>query len=246
MTMRVAMWSGPRNISTAMMRSWENRLDTSVIDEPFYAYYLNRSQVSHPGFDEIVNSQSIHYKDVAEAMSGGDCSTPLQYQKHMTHHLFKDDDLEWTANLKHAFLIRDPAEIVSSYTAVRGTCELQDIGIEQQLFLYKKISKITGQDIPIIDSNDVLREPKALMSRLCDKLDVPFSGDMLKWPAGKRTSDGIWAPYWYESVEASTGFKAHQKPALVLDMEQHSVVTEAMPYFHELYAQRLIPSTEAV
>jgi hypothetical protein len=88
---------------------------------------------------------------------------------------------------------------------------LQDIGIEQQLFLYKKISKITGQDIPIIDSNDVLREPKALMSRLCDKLDVPFSGDMLKWPAGKRTSDGIWAPYWYESVEASTGFKAHQK-----------------------------------
>jgi hypothetical protein len=100
-----------------MMRSWENRLDTSVIDEPFYAYYLNRSQVSHPGFDEIVNSQSIHYKDVAEAMSRGDCSTPLQYQKHMTHHLFKDDDLEWTANLKHAFLIRDPAEIVSSYSS---------------------------------------------------------------------------------------------------------------------------------
>ena len=246
MTIRVAMWSGPRNISTALMRSWENRLDTSVVDEPFYAYYLNRCQVSHPGFDEIVNSQSIHYKDVAEAMSEGRCNTSLQYQKHMTHHLFKDDDLAWTAKLKHAFLIRDPAEIVSSYTAVRGSCELHDIGIEQQLFLYKKISKITGQDIPIIDSNDVLRAPKALMRQLCHKLGVPFSGNMLKWAPGKRASDGIWAPYWYESVEASTGFKALRKPALALDMEQHAVVAEATPYFHELYAQRLIPSSEAV
>ncbi len=246
MTTRIAMWSGPRNISTAMMRSWENRADTCVVDEPFYAYYLNRTRLLHPGFTEIINSQSVCYEEVAEMMSRGDCSRPLQYQKHMTHHLFEDNDLAWTKKLKHAFLIRHPAEIVSSYTKVRGSCDLQDIGITQQLSLYKQILEITGQDIPIIDSNDVLREPKALMCRLCDRLGVPFSEPMLKWPPGKRASDGVWARYWYDSVEASTEFKAYRRPTLTLDTEQRSVVDEAMPFFDELYAQRLIPSVEAV
>ncbi len=239
MTVRIAMWSGPRNISTAMLRSWENREDTSVVDEPFYAYYLNRTQVPHPGFTEIINSQSIHYDEVARAMSRDECRTPIQYQKQMTHHLFEDNDLGWTAHLRHVFLIRDPAEIVSSYSRVRGTCELQDIGIEQQLFLYNSISEITGQDIPVIDSNDVLRAPEALTFELCQKLDVPYSSNMLSWPAGKRESDGVWAEYWYDSVEASTGFKPYKRSVPVLDSQQRSVVDQATPFYLDLYARRL-------
>lgn len=245
MTTRIAMWSGPRNISTAMLRSWENRPDTSVVDEPFYACYLKRSRSQHPGFDEIMASQSACYEDVALAMSKQLCATTIQFQKHMTHHLYHDNDLGWTKNLKHFFLIRDPVEIVRSYTAVRGTCTLEDIGVEQQLWLYQKISDITGQDIPVIDSNDVLNDPARLIQMLCDKLEVRFTDKMLKWPAGKRDTDGVWARYWYASVESSTGFKVREKsgvePRVEYASQESEVVRRAMPSFLKLHRLRLNP-----
>jgi hypothetical protein len=234
------MWSGPRNISTAMMRSWENRADCSVIDEPFYAFYLAQTQHPHPMFDEILASQPSSYKAVAHDMVNGTCQTPLLYQKHMTHHMLAGCDLSWTKSLLHCFLIRDPVYVVNSYTNSRGECSVDDIGLVRQFELYEAISSITGiRDIPIIDAADVLRDPLHYLSQVCARLNIAFDEKMLNWPAGKRTSDGVWASHWYHSVEASTGFAAVTSPDIVLNASQQSVVDEVMPYYLALKKRAL-------
>lgn len=240
MTLRIAMWSGPRNISTAMMRSWENRADTSVIDEPFYAYYLAQTQSPHPMFEQVLASQSQDYQTVAELMSKGHCESEVQYQKHMTQHML-NNDFSWAKDIKHCFLIREPAEVVQSYTKSRGVCSAEDIGILRQLEIYQILTELTGQDMPIIDSNDVLQNPRGLLSALCDVLRLPFSDNMLSWPPGPRDSDGIWASHWYASVEQSRGFAAYQAKTLALNAQQQGVVEQVRPAFEQLYKQRLIP-----
>ena len=243
MTIRIAMWSGPRNISTAMMRSWENRPDTEVVDEPFYAYYLNRTRSPHPCFDEVVHSQNRDYAEVAKQLSQAPCKSPgktkVQYQKHMTHHMLQGEDLSWTKDLKHCFLIRDPRQVVNSYTNSRGVCSAEDIGIVRQAELYAQISEISGQNIPIIDSNDVLRNPRGMLSQLCERLEVPFDQAMLDWPRGNRDSDGIWAKHWYHSVEQSTGFAPYQGKTLTLNEEQEALCAHLMPYYQTLLSLRL-------
>lgn len=239
MTMRIAMWSGPRNISTAMMRSWENRADTQVVDEPFYAYYLRQTQSPHPCFDEILASQSSDYEQVTRELCSGACDSPLQYQKHMTHHMLEGVDMRWTSELTHCFLIRDPAQVVNSYTNSRGVCNAADIGIIRQAELYKEISQLTGQDIPIIDSNDVLANPQGILSKLCERLQIPFAEAMLAWPEGKRSSDGVWASHWYHSVELSTGFSRVTSKAFALNQAQNEVVEQVMPYFKYLHEKRI-------
>lgn len=234
MIKRIAMWSGPRNISTAMMRSWENRPDCSVIDEPFYAHYLAQTQSPHPMFDQIIASQSVDYADVANEMSRGSCDTELQYQKQMTHHMLPNCDLAWTVHLTHCFLIREPAQVVNSYTNSRGECHADDIGIKRQFELYEAISRMTGQTIPVIDSNEVLRNPEDTLTKLCKALDVPFSRAMLTWPAGRRESDGVWASHWYKSVEVSTHFSSPTQNAFSLDARQQAVVEEVQPYYQKL------------
>jgi hypothetical protein len=233
------MWSGPRNISTAMMRSWENRSDTQVVDEPFYAYYLNQTKSPHPCFDEVLQSQSQHYEKVTEQLTAGKCQSEIQYQKHMTHHMLDDVDLAWVENLQHCFLIRSPAQVVHSYTNSRGVCTVEDIGIKRQFELYQHISKITGQNIPIVDSNDVLKNPEKILTLLCNALDMTFSPDMLNWPKGRRTSDGVWAKHWYKSVENSTGFATYAAKTLELKGHQLAVVNEVEPYYQQLFEKRL-------
>lgn len=231
MTTRIAMWSGPRNISTAMMRSWENRPDCSVVDEPFYAYYLNETQSPHPLFEEVIASQSSNYDTVSNALSSDPCPTKLQYQKHMTHHMLDNADLQWTANLKHCFLIRDPHQVVNSYFNSRGVCSAEDIGIIRQAQLFQDISGISGQRIPVVDSNSVLNNPEKILSKLCEALDIPFEPNMLSWPQGSRDSDGVWAKHWYHSVNLSTGFAQPETKALNLTDQQLSVVEEVMPAY---------------
>ncbi len=240
MTTRIAMWSGPRNISTAMMRSWENRRDCSVIDEPFYAYYLHQTQSPHPFFDEIIASQPVHFDEVANNMSKGACTTPLQYQKHMTHHMLPNCDLSWTQHLQHCFLIRDPAYVVNSYTNSRGECSGDDIGIKRQYELFTEIGKITQQQMPVIDSLTVLKNPKHSMKALCEALNVEFYEDMLIWPKGRRDSDGVWASHWYHSVEGSTGFASPKQAALSLNKAQLEVVEEVMPYYLKMKEQAIL------
>lgn len=234
MTIRIAMWSGPRNISTAMMRSWENRSDTSVIDEPFYAYYLNQTQSPHPMFEEVLASQRQDYAEVAGELSCGECATGIQYQKHMTHHML-NDDFSWAKDLQHCFLIRNPAEVVNSYTNSRGVCTADDIGIVRQAEIFDILSDMTQQDIPVIDSNEVLKNPEKVLSSLCQKLELPFEQNMLHWPAGRRDSDGVWASHWYHSVEQSTGFAPYQAKQLDLNDDQKRVVEEVMPAFLALH-----------
>lgn len=230
------MWSGPRNISTAMMRSWENRRDCSVVDEPFYAYYLQQTQSPHPLFEEIINSQPTDFATVAKNMSEGHCDTALQYQKHMTHHMLDGCDMTWAANLQHCFLIRDPAYVVNSYTNSRGACTAEDIGIKRQYELLTKIKSLTNQHIPVIDSPTVLTNPERIMRALCEALSIDFQVQMLDWPTGKRSSDGVWASHWYHSVEASTGFGSPKEAEFTLSKSQLEVVEEVMPYYKKMKA----------
>jgi hypothetical protein len=234
MTKRIAMWSGPRNISTAMMRSWENRADCSVIDEPFYAYYLQQTQSPHPMFEQILASQSIFYNDVAKAMSQGACDAPMQYQKQMTHHMLPNCNLDWTKDITHCFLIREPAYVVNSYTNSRGLCSADDIGIKRQYELYEAISNISKQTIPVIDSDSVLNNPQSILPKMCSALNLAFEPSMLCWPAGKRDSDGIWASHWYHSVERSTHFAQAKRETLKLNSQQLDVVKEVTPYYNKL------------
>lgn len=234
MTVRIAMWSGPRNISTAMMRSWENRKDCSVVDEPFYAFYLHQTQSPHPMFDAVVDSQPTEFDCVSAQLSQAPCQTDIQYQKHMTHHMLGNCDLSWTKSLKHCFLIREPAYVINSYTNSRGECSSDDIGIVRQFELYQSISEISGQKIPVIDSLSVLQNPEGMIKALCASLDVPFEQSMLSWSKGRRASDGVWADHWYNSVEQSTGFSSASVQPIQLNLEQQKLAEKLEPYYQSL------------
>ncbi len=206
-TVRIAMWSGPRNISTAMMRAFENRPDTAVSDEPFYAAYLAASGADHPMRAEVLASQPTDWRVVADQLAGAaPDGAPVWYQKHMTHHMLPDFGLEWSEACRNAFLIRAPEAVLASYARKREAPTLADIGVERQVELFEREADRLGKAPPVIDSAYVLANPRRALSRLCEALGIGFSEQMLAWPAGPRDSDGVWAPVWYEAVERSTGF----------------------------------------
>jgi hypothetical protein len=238
-TTRIAMWSGPRNISTAMMRAWENRTDTSVVDEPFYACYLNSTGADHPISGAVIKNQSVDWEEVARNLSSGPCKSDVFYQKHMTHHMLPEVDLSWVKTIKHCFLIRDPVHVVNSYVQKRDTVSTEDIGIVRQLALYQEISAITGQSIPVIDARVTLEKPKMTLQRLCEMFSIPFTEKMLQWPPGRRDSDGIWASHWYGAVEESTGFSRYRESELVLNVEQRKVAEESRAAYEQLLSKSL-------
>lgn len=237
MTIRIAMWSGPRNISTALMRSWENRNDCSVVDEPFYAAYLADTGLDHPCRKQILLTQSTDYGKVIEELTLNPVNTPLQYQKHMTHHIPKGMSMDWSAPFKHCFLIRDPAQVIASYLQKMPTIDEDSIGISRQAQLYEQITEVTGSPPAVIDSNDVLQNPQQVMTKLCHVLGVDFPEQaMLNWPTGRRSSDGIWADHWYHNVEQSTGFGQYQPTQPQLTGE-HLALAEAMQVHYRKLAQ---------
>ncbi len=230
MTVRIAMWSGPRNISTAMMRSFGNRPDCGVIDEPFYAAYLHATGIDHPMRADILASQPIDPREVAASLCGdAPGGKPVFYQKHMTHHMIPAFDLGWMAGCKNVFLIRAPARVVASYARKREQATLADLGFVRQAELFAREADRLGAPPPVIDADDLLANPRALLGRLCDALDIVFYEQMLRWPPGRRRSDGVWAPHWYEAVERSTGFEAPPPPA-----EANALAEEARPYYEEM------------
>jgi len=242
---RIAMWSGPRNISTAMMRSFENRPDTAVVDEPFYAVYLQATGADHPMRDEVLVSQSTDWRAVVADLTGPvpqGCS--VFYQKHMTHHLLPAMGREWTGRVRNAFLIRAPEDVLLSYTEVRGQATLEDIGVPQQLELFEREADRLGRAPPVVDSYDVLKDPRGVLSALCTAVGIPFSERMLSWPAGRRASDGVWAPAWYAAVERSTGFSSPRERARSEDLrdELRRVADAARPAYERLARFRLAPS----
>jgi hypothetical protein len=206
------MWSGPRNISTAMMRAFENRPDTIVVDEPFYAASLAATGADHPMREEVLASQPTDPVRVVDALLAElPEGRSIFYQKHMTHHMQPGFPLDWTRSVINAFLIRDPAAVLASYAQKWGEVSLEAIGIPMQLALFDREADRLGRAPPVIEASDVLADPRGTLSALCDACGIPFSGRMLSWPAGRRPTDGVWAPAWYDAVERSTGF-APPKP----------------------------------
>jgi hypothetical protein len=204
---RIAMWSGPRNISTAMMRSFGNRPDTAVIDEPFYAAFLATTGIDHPLREESLKSQPTDWRAVTKALLGPiPGNRPIFYQKHMTHHMLPEFGRDWIAQCRNAFLIRAPEDVLASYSEKRSDVMLADIGFVQQAEIFDLEAQRLGYPPPVIDAADVLCDPRGTLSALCRALDIPFTDDMLHWPPGRRDTDGAWAPAWYDTVERSTGF----------------------------------------
>jgi hypothetical protein len=239
---RIAMWSGPRNISTAMMRSFENRPDTSVIDEPFYAAFLRATDIDHPMREESMASQPTDPRVVVDQILGpvpGD--RPLWYQKHMTHHMVDGFPRDWIAGMRNAFLIRAPEDVLASYVQKREAVMLDDIGFVSQAELFDHETQRLGHAPPVVHADDVLADPRGALSALCVALDIPFNDAMLAWPAGRRTTDGVWAPVWYASVERSTGFSPPRPPAMREQLPLHlqNIADAARPHYERLAKFRL-------
>lgn len=244
MTIRIAMWSGPRNLSTALMRSFENRPDCAVSDEPFYAAYLAATGLDHPMREKVLASLSTDWDTVAAQLTGpSPDGAPIWYQKHMTHHMLPNVNLEWARGFRHAFLIRSPEQVLQSYVEKRQSVSLEDIGFVRQAELFRNVSQNEGVAPPVLDSDDLLDAPQAILRQLCDAIGIPFTDAMLSWPSGPRESDGIWAPAWYNSVEKTTGF-ARQRKARNTDLPDHlrRIADAARPYYEKLAAGKLSAS----
>jgi len=221
---KIAMWSGPRNLSTAMMYSFAQRNDTAVVDEPYYAAYLATTGLKHPMYQQIIATGEVDPKKVAASCTGENPQNqPIFYQKQMTKHMIEDFDRDWIFNVTNVFLIRDPARVIASYHIKDEDPGLADIGVKEQLELFDKVCQKTGHAPTVVDSADILAAPKVMLRALCKELDIDFQNSMLNWPQGPRPFDGIWAEHWYKSVWKSTGFATPSKtkskvPAHLLDL----------------------------
>lgn len=237
---RIAMWSGPRNISTAMMRSWGNRPDTYVCDEPLYAYYLLRSGANHPGADEVIAHQENDWRKVTQWLTEHQPpGKSLFYQKHMTHHLLPDIDRRWIDKLTNCFLIRTPREVISSYIKKNSHMDIVDTGFPQQWEIFCWVRDHTGQIPPVIDARDVLENPRQTLSRLCDAVGVTFSDAMLEWPPGLRDTDGVWAKHWYHEVEKSTSFQPYRPKTIDLPDHMQGLAARCDEFYEQLHSHRL-------
>ncbi|MBV8495155.1 MAG: HAD family hydrolase [Gammaproteobacteria bacterium] len=235
------MWSGPRNISTAMMRAWENRGDCSVVDEPLYAHYLAHTGLDHPGRDAVIAAGETDWRRVAAWLTGPiPGGKPIWYQKHMTHHLLPHIGREWLAALSHVFLIRDPREVVLSYLKSRPHLIAEDIGVLRQREIFEHVRQHSGATPAVLDAGEFLQAPEAQLRVLCEQLGIDFTPRMLAWPPGPRASDGVWAPYWYDAVQRSTGFESYRARERTVPRQWQSVIDEVMPAFDELFAHRLV------
>ena len=236
------MWSGPRNISTAMLRSFGNRLDCAVSDEPFYAAYLASTGLDHPQRDAILESQPRDWRHVVDALTGPvPDRKPVWYQKHMTHHMLPEFGRGWIESVANAFLIRAPEPVLASYIEKRATVTLEDVGFPQQAELFDRVADRLGRAPPVIASHDVLADPRGTLSALCDALGLPFDERMLAWPAGKRDTDGVWAPSWYDAVERSTGFSPPRAEKTFDDLpdDLKTIAEAARPVYERLARHRL-------
>ena len=240
--LRIAMWSGPRNISTALMRAWENRADCVVWDEPLYGYYLNATGIDHPGAAEVIAAQGSDAQAIIAACTGEiPGGKSIFYQKHMTLHLLPELARDWLGSMTNCFLIREPEAVIASYAAVRSEVTLDDIGFVQQADLFDQVFDMTGQVPIVIDSREFLLDPEAMLRAICVRLDIEFVPQMLNWPAGPRDSDGVWGKYWYDSVWQSTGFAPYRARHYRLGAKDREIAVRAQPYYERLYRQRLRP-----
>lgn len=236
---RLAVWSGPRNISTALMRAWENRPDSLVVDEPLYAHYLQQTGLDHPGRDEVIAAGETDWRRVVDWLVGPQPeSVAVFYQKHMSHHLLSHMSHEWIHALTNVLLVRDPREVIASYTKARHTVTPEDIGLPQQVTLYDELAA-AGTPPPVVDAADFLRDPEGHLRALCSLSGVDFTDRMLDWPAGQRETDGVWAKYWYAAVQRSTGFEPYRPREPRLTGAAADAAAVCMPHYERLREARL-------
>lgn len=237
---RIAMWSGPRNISTAMMRAWGNRPDTVVCDEPLYSHYLLKTGLDHPGADEVIAHHEPDWRKVVAGLVGPiPEGKAIYFQKHMAHHLLPEIDRGWLGQVTNAFLIRDPRAMVVSLAKVLPNPTVADTGLPQQAEIFAWVRDRTGATPPVVDSRDVLAGPRGVLEQLCDRLGVPFTEAMLSWPPGLRPTDGVWAKHWYANVEKTTSFQPLTTRDEPFPERLQGLLAECLPYYEELHAHRL-------
>lgn len=233
--MKIAMWSGPRNLSTAMMYAFAARGDCAVTDEPFYSAYLSATGIDHPMREAVIASQPSRPERVSAALLGPvPEGKALWYQKHMTLHMIPEFDRGFLRRLTNVFLIRHPARVVASYAKKRETPTLMDIGFVQQAELFDQVADMLGAAPPVIDSATIRDNPMKSLETLCVRLGIPFTDRMLSWPAGPKPYDGVWAPHWYNAVHASTGFEDPEGPLPDLPADFQRLVDQAMPFYQSL------------
>ncbi len=235
--MRIAMWSGPRNLSTAMMYSFAARGDCAVVDEPFYAAYLERTGIAHPMREEVLATQTTDTDAVVRSLLGPHEGTHF-YQKHMTQHMVDGIPRDWMRDVAHVFLIRHPARVVASFSAKYDATTLEDIGFIQQGALYAGLRDI-GQRPVVVDASDIRADPAAVLQRLCAAIGIDWTERMLRWPAGGHAADGIWGAHWYGAVRRSTGFAAAEGPLPVLSGAQAELAEAALPSYRTLEAAKI-------
>lgn len=235
----LAMWSGPRNISTAMMYAFGNRADCEAWDEPFYGFSLAHKGNDHPMRDEIIASMETDWGKLVN-----NCTTPsakpLLYQKHMTHHMLEGYDRSFINKLTNAFLIRDPAQVLASYTQKWADVDLRAIGFVEQAEIFDSVAQTLGHAPPVIDAEDVLTNPRAVLTKLCTACGINFDEAMLKWSKGPKSFDGVWAPHWYNAAWASEGFARSPHKDIKLSPQLAKIAEAALPYYERLKAHALL------
>ena len=234
-TTHIAMWSGPRNLSTALMYAFVARGDCAVWDEPFYAAYLARTGLEHPMREAILASDDADPEHIAARCSGHiPHKQSLFYQKHMSQHMIADMPRHWMQQVENVFLIRHPARVLASFAKKYEEPGLGDIGFVQQAELFDQIADHLARPPVVIDSFDIRQAPAHMLQRLCDALGIRWTTNMLSWPKGGHPSDGVWAAYWYGAVHRSTGFAGPESDLPVLTGRSAKMVDEALPYYEHL------------
>jgi hypothetical protein len=238
---RIAMWSGPRNISTALMRSWGSRPDTIVCDEPFYAHYLEKTRKKdHPGYEEILTAHETDWRRVVAELTGPiPEGKTIFYQKHMAHHILPHMDLDWTNSLSHCLLIREPRGMLASLAKFLPQPTLEETGLPHQWRLFERLAERHGQGPPVLDASDVLADPRHVLGLLCDRLGVDFLEEMLRWEPGLRPTDGVWAKYWYANVARSTSFEPPRSQEAELPEHLLPLLDECEVIYRRLFEHRL-------
>ena len=240
MTIRIAMWSGPRNLSTAMMRSFGSRADTFVSDEPFYGAFLKETGADHPMREAVIAAMDCDWQSVIQSLRGPPSEDkPVWYQKHMWHHMAGPIGYDDFDGFTHAFLIREPERMIASYLGKRETAAFEGFGMDRQAEFFEREADRLGHAPPVIDANDVLMNPYAVLSRLCEAIGIRWDMAMLSWLPGRRETDGPWAPHWYGAVEASTGFGSPETDPVELPDDAQRVADQCRPYYERLAAHRI-------
>ena len=243
MTIRINSWSGPRNISTALMRSFAQRADARAVDEPLYGHYLTTTGAPHPGREQLIEELEADATRVVKDLILGECDRPVLFMKQMVHHLTADLDLGFLDHCVNLLLIRDPAEVISSLVNQLPEPTMRDVGLERQARLFRELQE-RGQEPPVIDARQLLLDPEHVLRQLCDRIGLEWDPAMLSWPAGRRQEDGPWARYWYDNVERSTGFAPYRRKDTSVPESSRELLERCRGLYAEL-SEAAIPAPQA-